>query len=362
MTFLKNCWYMAGWSSEVPAGALISRKLAGEALVMFRDQDGAAHAMANRCPHRFAPLHLGKHLGDRVQCAYHGLVFDSAGGCVHNPHGDGHIPPDAKVRTYPLAEAYGCLWAWMGESDLADTEMIPDFSCLDDSANYVGRGYLFAKANYKLETDNIMDLSHIDYLHPGTLGGAGVVSATTSVTRDGATIWSRRLTSAEILPEFLEQAFGVPHGQPVDRRLDVRWDPPSTLLIFAMAKAAGRPDSEFRGRRIANIFSPETEYATHYWFAISYDRSALGENGRGIAQRGADALRVPFLNEDLPMLEAVDGAMEGADFWSLRPIILPTDAGAVQARRMLDKLIRDEDRENGAAQPDGPRRSLSRDG
>jgi vanillate O-demethylase monooxygenase subunit len=230
----------------------------------------------------------------------------------------------------------------MGDPQLADRNTIPDFSCLDEGANYVGRGYLLANVNYVLETDNIMDLSHIDYLHPGTLGSAGTVSATNEVTREGTTVWSRRVTHAELVPDFLEKTFGIPHGHPVDRRLDVRWDPPSTLLIFASFALSGNTEAKARGRRIANIFSPETENSTHYWYAISYDRADLGADGGEVAQRATDALRKPFVTEDLPMIEAVHRSMGGADFWALRPAMLAGDGGAVRARRLLDKLIEGE--------------------
>jgi vanillate O-demethylase monooxygenase subunit len=343
MPFLRNCWYMAGWSHEVQAKRLLGRRVAGEAMMLFRDPAGVVHATGDRCPHRFAPLHLGHHLGDRVQCAYHGLQFDGSGRCVHNPHGSGAIAPHAKVASYPLVERWGCLWVWPGEAAAADPSTIPDFSCLDEEVNHVGHGYMLANADYRLETDNIMDLSHIEFLHPGTLGGGGVSSGKTEVNQDGTTVWSRRMIRSQTVPDFIYRTFGIEHGTPLDRRVDVRWDPPASMLIFASFKPSVAPDDAFRGRRIANIFTPETETTTHYWYAISYDARALPpENGKAIAQKATDDLRQPFEKEDLPMLEAVQASMEGADFWSLRPLILESDVGAVRARRTLDKLICEE--------------------
>lgn len=349
MPFLRNAWYMAGWSHEVAGDTLLGRRIGGDPLLLFRDTAGVVHAIGDRCPHRFAPLHLGHHRGDRVQCAYHGLQFDAAGRCVHNPHGSGALAPHARVPAYPLEERWGCLWVWMGEAAVADPAGIPDFSALDQDANYVGHGYLMANADYTLETDNIMDLSHIEFLHPGTLGGGGVSSGETEVSQDGTTVWSKRMIRNQIVPEFIYRTFGIESGTPLDRRVDVRWDPPASMLIFASFKPSAAPEDAFRGRRIANIFSPATETSTHYWYAISYDKRALPANGEQIAQKATDDLRQPFEEEDLPMLEAVQVSMAGADFWSLRPLILESDAGAVRARRVLDTLIREERRAMAAA-------------
>jgi vanillate O-demethylase monooxygenase subunit len=347
MTFLQNCWYMAGWSKELKPGAMLARRIANEPLLLFRDGEGRAQALFDRCPHRFAPLHLGQLEAGRIRCAYHGLAFDGSGTCVHNPHGDQSIPRGAQVRSFQLEERHGCLWLWPGDVDRADPERIPDFSCLEGETHHVGYGYLHAKANYMLETDNIMDLSHIQFLHPDTLGSAATSGGETEVSQSGSTIWSKR-HNREPLSAFLAKTVGLPVGTVVDRRMDVRWDPPSTMLIYAFSQPIDQPDSAPRGRMIANIFSPETESTTHYWFAVSYDRRALGPDGPAIAQRSTDELLPPFESEDLPMLEAVQHAMDGNDFWALRPVILPGDAAAVRARRVLDKLIREEVRERRA--------------
>jgi len=76
--YLRNAWYMAGWSDEVGT-ALLRRRLLGEPILLFRKEDGTAAALTDRCPHRFAPLSAGTRDGDTVRCAYHGLAFDAAG-------------------------------------------------------------------------------------------------------------------------------------------------------------------------------------------------------------------------------------------------------------------------------------------
>ena len=87
-TYLGNAWYVAAWSDDLTEGQLLARTILKEPVVLYRKSDGAVVALGDRCPHRFAPLHMGKIVhGDRVQCPYHGLEFDQTGACVLNPHG-----------------------------------------------------------------------------------------------------------------------------------------------------------------------------------------------------------------------------------------------------------------------------------
>src|SRR5207245_8233707 len=67
-TYLRNAWYVAAWSDDLADGQLLSRTILKEPIVLFRKSDGHIAALQARCPHRFAPLHLGKVVGgDRVE-------------------------------------------------------------------------------------------------------------------------------------------------------------------------------------------------------------------------------------------------------------------------------------------------------
>ncbi|UEP24498.1 aromatic ring-hydroxylating dioxygenase subunit alpha [Burkholderia ambifaria] len=340
--FLRNAWYVAAWDSEVKADELFQRTLLNESVLLFRNDRGEVQAVSNRCPHRFAPLHLGKKLPNGVQCPYHGLEFDGNGQCTRNPHGGGVVPKAAQLKTYPVVEKYSLIWIWMGEASIADSSKIPDFSCLDPQLSHVAKRYLHVKANYVLETDNILDLSHIQYLHPGTLGSSSVADAITSVVQEGNTVYSMRQTVGDIMPEFLYRQRRIPVGTPVDRWIDVRWDAPAHMLLDAGSVATGKPRSEGVSNKIAHIFSPETASTTHYWFAVSNPLS-MGDDGMQRAEDFVSGLVHPFQNEDLPMLEAQQHMIGEADFWSLKPVLLAGDAAAVRARRILDKLLADEE-------------------
>lgn len=341
MAYLKNAWYVAAWDEEIQPDALFSRRLLDEPLVFFRDASGQVSALADRCPHRFAPLSKGVLCAGAVRCPYHGLEFDGDGQCTRNPHGNGAIPKAAVVRAYPVVEKHSVIWIWMGDPAQADEALIPDFACMDRQRFYVAKRYLHARANYVLESDNILDLSHIQYLHPTTLGSEDVSSAITKVEQEGSTVWSYRQTVNEIMPMFLYEAMGIPADTPVDRWTDVRWNAPANMLLLAGAVPTGRPRSEGRETALPHLFTPETATTTHYWFSFPMPVE-MGEMGQQIAERQASALAVPFTTEDLPMLEAQQLAMGNEEFWALKPVLLAGDAGAIRARRVLDGLIAQE--------------------
>ena len=82
--FLKDYWYVASWSSEVTAEPL-ARTFLGEPVVLYRTAENQVVALEDRCCHRQLPLSMGKVLGERLQCGYHGLVFAPDGACVEVP-------------------------------------------------------------------------------------------------------------------------------------------------------------------------------------------------------------------------------------------------------------------------------------
>jgi phenylpropionate dioxygenase-like ring-hydroxylating dioxygenase large terminal subunit len=336
MRFLRNTWYVAAWDDELKPGAMTHRTILNEGLVLLRGTEGKAYALQDRCPHRFAPLHLGVFDGTTLQCGYHGLKFNGLGACVQSPYGT--PPKAAKVRSYPLAEMNSMLWIWMGDPALADEKLIPDFGFQNPNEFFVGKEYLHVRSNYCLEIENILDLSHTEFMHAATLGSSGISKARYESKQEGETIWSNRLTSAEIMNDELCDAMGVPRHAPVDRWINVRWNAAANMAIFAGAVPTGRPHSEGRETPTAHCFTPETDTTTHYWFGISFPK-ALGDIGSRMARDQIKYVRAPFELEDLPMLEKQQRNIGSSDFWDLKPVLLPGDAAGVRARRMLEKLL-----------------------
>jgi phenylpropionate dioxygenase-like ring-hydroxylating dioxygenase large terminal subunit len=166
MAFLRNTWYVAANAYELDEG-IVARASCNEKIVMFRTSTGAIAALEDRCPHRFVPLSMGKRVGDTVQCAYHGLRFDAMGKCIEAPNDDDKQKERICVKSYTAVERYAVIWLWMGDAERADPETIPDFSFFSNKEKFGScQGYSHIKANYQLIVDNLLDLSHVHYLHP----------------------------------------------------------------------------------------------------------------------------------------------------------------------------------------------------
>lgn len=345
MSFLRNIWYVAAWARELEAGVLLRRRLLGEFYVLFRDADGTARALVDRCPHRFAPLSMGRLVGDGsvIQCPYHGLCFDSRGQCVTNPHGDNRIPRRAVVATLPLVEKFSAIWAWMGDPDQADAALIPELSFMDPETHAVACDMINIDAHYELCTDNILDLSHIEYVHPLFSSPAVSQGKYECVLEDDA-VWSKRYIASDDLPPFLLDAFGLAEGQKADRWMDARWSAPAVMALWTGAVESGKPPEDGREVVGAHIFTPESENRTHYFFATSFPR-ALGPQAEEMARESLSAATGPegvFTSEDKPIIEGQAHNMHNEEFWSWKPIVLSIDAAAVHARRILAKKIAGE--------------------
>ena len=329
--FIRNIWYVAAWASEV-GEMLFSRRVCNLPLALFRAADGEVVALHDQCPHRFAPLHLGTIVDGGVQCAYHGLAFGRDGECIGNPHG--RIPKAARVRSFPVVERYSLIWIWLGDPSLADEGLIPDFSCLVDDALRTTGGVFTVAAHYELITDNLMDLSHVEFLHKGGLGGDAIGRGKHSVEQSGTTLFSNRWCPDGPASPAWDALFGD-YGKPVDHWLEMRWDPPAHMLLDVGVTPAGRPRSEGISTLGLDILTPETPTSTHYFWASS----------RNFAQRDPDVdalvesvIDTAFLNEDRPMLEAVQAQMGARQFDDMKPLLLPFDEGAVRARRVLKAI------------------------
>jgi vanillate O-demethylase monooxygenase subunit len=350
MNFLRNTWYAAAWSHEISRTPL-ARTFLGEKVVMYRKQDGGLIAMGSVCPHRFAPLHKGKLHGDALACPYHGLQFGEGGACVHNPHGD-LKHHRLSVKGYPLVERYSTAWIWMGDPALADEAKIPEFPAHSDPKFRSVYGYLPLKGNYQLVSDNLLDLSHTQYLHSSLTIDDKEMESQFDVVTEGSTV--RTINNALNTSKFGFAAFTWPDGpERLDNYGGLRWQPPANMLLKVFATERGRPEEEGIHSWGAELVTPETETTSHYFWSFARDYRLRDEEFDVALQQAISGV---FTNEDGWIIEQVQENMGGeTDLLALKPAILPTDKAAVLARRVLSKLIKQE------ALPDaGVRSGLSR--
>ncbi|WP_321947838.1 aromatic ring-hydroxylating dioxygenase subunit alpha [Paraburkholderia sp. J10-1] len=355
MPFLKNSWYVAALASELGTSP-ISRTICGEPVIVLRKADGTFVAASNRCPHRFAPLDRGDLVADGVvQCPYHGLQFDiSSGRCVHNPHGDGKIPQAAQIARFPAVERYGLIWIWLGETALVDEEKIPDFGFMASDDFRTQTGSIYVRSNYELVTDNLMDLSHVEYLHAGGLGSEAIKRGKTEVRQIGQTVHSDRWCPDGMAPPVWETMFDN-YGKPVDHWLNMRWDPPGMLRLDVGVSPVGTTRENGVWAYFNHFLTPETESTTHYFWSVS---RPFRRDDTTLDAHIAEAVHVAFVGEDVPIIEEVEQMMGSKTFEEMRPVLLAADAGALRARRVLRQLI-DAERSSQSAGENTPHHALA---
>jgi phenylpropionate dioxygenase-like ring-hydroxylating dioxygenase large terminal subunit len=340
--FPRNCWYVAGWDHEIQRLKLLRRLLLGDAVVLYRKPDGSPVALEDRCCHRQAPLSRGRIRGDRVECAYHGLQFDPSGACVHIPTQD-TIPKSARVRSYPVAEKHHWVWIWMGDPALADPALIPDFGVMSDSA-WSWRGETLAvQGNYMLVVENLMDLTHLPALHQTTLADTAIpandIPVEYKVDADRITV-DRWVLNTPVPPYFRLLAKFAKHDR-VDRWMNTVFTPPAFVRIDIGAAHAGtRAREGDRSRGVTtwnlNAVTPETARSSHYFWAQAQN---FAKDDPSISELDFQLVHSAF-QEDLAMIK---GQQENIDLAPEAPRLeLAADRAGIQARRMVERMIRDE--------------------
>lgn len=337
MSIVKNLWYMAAWSEEL-GEQLLSRRIFDRQIVLFRQNDGAIAALADRCPHRFSPLSKGERAGDAIQCGYHGLTFDGSGACIHNPFSD-KIPTAAKVQSWRVIERHDIIWLWGGDPDEADLALIPDFSMTENSDTVRAvHGYTLIEAPYEFATDNLMDLSHIEFVHKGTFAGAGVIFAGThDVVDDGQALRSNWWMPGVKAPPH---TLGVyPPEMVTDHWLDMRWNAPASMQLEIGATPAGGARIDGVIAQQAHIVTPASATTSHYFWATTrtHDLDSAEVDGFLLTLFGQ-----AFDEEDKPIIKAAYDNLEGQDFWDAKPLSLGIDAGGTRARRKIQAMLKAE--------------------
>jgi phenylpropionate dioxygenase-like ring-hydroxylating dioxygenase large terminal subunit len=333
--FLQQIWYAAWWADELSADKLYARTIADEAILFWRDDNGEPRAILDRCPHRYAPLSRGKRVPGGIQCGYHGIAFDGAGRCIANPHGA--IVSALCVRAFPVAERHKLIWIWMGTADHADPARIPDLRFADRAPSTAySRGFLPTAAGHQLITDNILDLTHADYLHATTLGGGSVTRSKARIEeREDSTVFIEWLANNEVALPFFQSEMSDPNAL-TDMWTSVLWHPNGVMTLRFGATPAGRPRTEGIDTWSAHLVTPESARTTHYFY---FNTREFRVDDVTYNERFAAGLRHAFTIEDKPMIEAQQRNLGDADLFDRKPVLLPTDSASTRARRVYSRIL-----------------------
>jgi phenylpropionate dioxygenase-like ring-hydroxylating dioxygenase large terminal subunit len=349
MKALRNTWYVAAWDFEVEPGKILARRLLNEAVILYRDEGGGPLAAADRCPHRLAPLSAGRLEGGALRCMYHGLLFDSGGRCIDVP-GQAHISPNLKLKTYPVVERDRLIWIWMGDAALADPSLIPDAHWLAAPDWRAKPGYIhYDRANYVTIMDNLLDFSHLGFVHENTLGG-GRVSAEVKpqIERFDWGLRISRLYRNTPLAPYLKAL--ARFDGPVDRWQIYDWRVAGNLLSmdFGSAPAGvgaleGARPPEALVFHTVQALTPETEGSTHYFWAAAngfeLDNPAVTEE---IHRQTAIAFA-----EDRFIIQAQQAVIDEHPHERMTGIA--ADVGLQQGRAILGRMLQAEAEREAAA-------------
>lgn len=338
MAFPRNRWYVAGWSSELSTQPL-ARTLVGEPLVMFRTFQGKAVALEDRCCHRNLPLSHGRVEGETIACGYHGLTFDCSGQCVKVP-GQDVIPTGARVQAFPVEERDGIVWFWPGDPDLADRSTIPAYPIHSDPKWAHKATHYTIRCHHELMNDNLLDLSHVGYVHAKTIGGTpGAHSeAQMRTEREDDQVMVRRWMRDSVPPPTYQRALGF-DGR-IDRWMEITFIP-GLIRIYIGANDAGQGVDESGhmdrlGIRIFNGITPETETTTHYFWTAAHN---FRVDDASVTDAFHGEIAATF-DEDRTVVEAQQKRFE--QFPGRKTVLIRSDAGSVHARRIIQELVNKE--------------------
>lgn len=334
--FIMNSWYVAGWSADFDQ-SLVPLTILGEEIVFYRTGDGRPVALEDACPHRKLPLSRGRLIGDDVECGYHGLTFDCSGACVRAPTQDGALPSGVQVKSYAVEDRWGLLWIWMGDAATADPDTIHHIENYDNPAwGKTPGGTMDIACHYLWVVDNLLDPSHVAWVHISSFAGAGTGNLPLEVEKidDGVLVYRWVMDAPP--PPYYEPI--LPFDGNCDRKQHYECRVPSLAINKSVYTRAGTGGDESNLPADAfinvsyNFMTPvDADNTRYFWFQ---HRNSDPDNAT-ISQQMFEGAKTAFI-EDRDILVDVHRGMKNK---RTKNINLGIDAGAMRFRKMIEKRI-----------------------
>jgi vanillate O-demethylase monooxygenase subunit len=277
-----------------------------------------------------------------LQCGYHGLEMGTDGKTVQMP--GQRVRGFPAIKAYAVVERYGFVWVWPGDQAQADEAKMPVFAFFDNPAWAYGGGLYHVKADYRLMIDNLMDLTHETYVHANSIGQPEIDETPCETKVEGDQVILQRHMQGIQAPPFWQMAMsanGLDPQAKVDRWQICRFTPPTHIMIDVGVALAGHggfdaPPEVKAYSVVVDFITPETE--TSHWYHWGMARQFKPEDAAL-----TDKIRAGqggIFNEDMEMLQLQQANISQ---WPERKLLmLNIDSGGVQSRRIIDRLLAQE--------------------
>lgn len=348
--FVYNEWYVAAFGSEV-SRELLPRILLDKRVVLFRTEGGEAVALSDRCAHRAYPLSLGTLEGDTLVCGYHGFRFNTEGDCIEVPSA-AKCPKGIGVARYPVLERGPLVWIWLGDPDLADESRLPEQEWLSAPDWEKSSGYFHLNSNYVSMHENLLDLTHLSYLHAATFGTPDYARAAfKSEVGDGHFVLHRDVVPTT-LPPLWAKPTGLDGCATAARIVKSEFKSPAFHQVSVRFYDSALPESERKVSQIrtAHILTPQTNSSCHYFIVHGRD---FGQEDERITQFMHENLFKAF-NEDVEGMAALEEVWRTTDPEEMYEFSVGSDGPSVAMRRYLKQRADAESQARGASQEPKP--------
>ena len=343
-TFPKNAWYVACTAAELDHidGKPFGRKICNEAMVFFRNEQGAVAALEDFCPHRGAPLSLGTVCAGKLTCGYHGLEMGCEGKTIAMP--SQRVRGFPAIKVFPAVERYGFIWVWPGDAAQADTASIQHLAWFDKPAWAYGGGLYHINCDYRLMVDNLMDLTHETYVHASTIGQKEIDEVPCKTSVDGDTVITSRFMSGIMAPPFWKMALRgnkLADDVPVDRWQVCRFTPPSNVHIEVGVAHAGyggidAPDDKKVYAIVTDFITPESDTSIWYFWGMARKFQPADAALTDSVREGQGKI----FSEDREMLERQQKNILA--YPERKLLMLNIDEGGQKSRKVIARLIQAE--------------------
>ena len=330
---VRNGWYVAAFSNEV-GRELLPRTILNEPVVLYRTEDGEAVAVGGRCPHRHFPLGASCLEGDSIRCGYHGIAFGPNGDCIDIPSQE-TVRRNIRIPSHPLVEHGLWLWIWMGDREKANTSLLPDLNEIGlTEEGMVARPFYAQEVNgrYQLLNDNLLDLTHLGYLHSSSIGTPENASTPEEITTKPGFLSSRRyIKNADAPPVMSHMGHNV---DKIDRVVGMDFYLPGFHAGIGdqcyPEDHPEKPGELISKARVYHAVTPSTCKSCLYFFAMaSPDEKGLD---------GMYEYLKPVIEEDKFATEEIEKmlALTGD---SPQDLLIKSDRNAAEGRRMLQEMM-----------------------